>query len=332
MTASPTDRDLRPALDDLKRPPALRPFVRRLKWTNFNSISSRDLEFGPPTFLIGRDPIAASLPEFREIRDAPETLTFYDFDVKKMKASATATGPRSSSRPLGSDGDDLVATIARLQKNRPDVKEPLNGSLGTILPDLIKVESPESPFQGDSCLRFSQGASKAKRVEETGEIRPRYELDENTRREFSAASMSDGTLRALGILTAAFQAADQTVPVRLVRIEEPEIGIHPAAAALVDPLEEVSLGYAQFIASTQNGDLLDEKALGTDVRLAAVDMIDGITYAGPIGWASRKALQDSLYSAGESPRTDQYVVDRHVGPRIPTDESSEPAKFAETTR
>jgi predicted ATPase len=50
---------------------------------------------------------------------------------------------------------------------------------------------------------------------------------ENQRLAFDAFSMSDGTLRAFGILLALFQA---DAP-RILVIEEPEASLHPAAAS-----------------------------------------------------------------------------------------------------
>ncbi len=61
---------------------------------------------------------------------------------------------------------------------------------------------------------------------------------------FLAANMSDGTLRALGILVALLQSgagngAGPYVP--LVGIEEPELALHPAAAGvLIDSLRDAS--------------------------------------------------------------------------------------------
>jgi len=59
---------------------------------------------------------------------------------------------------------------------------------------------------------------------------------------FLAANMSDGTLRALGILVAMFQLSTNGLPrVPLVAIEEPEVALHPAAAGvLLDSLRDAS--------------------------------------------------------------------------------------------
>ncbi len=57
---------------------------------------------------------------------------------------------------------------------------------------------------------------------------------------FDAASMSDGTLRALAALVAAFQIQLPFGP-SVVGIEDPETALHPAAmGALVDALDEAT--------------------------------------------------------------------------------------------
>ena len=77
---------------------------------------------------------------------------------------------------------------------------------------------------------------------------------------FLAANMSDGTVRALGILVALFQCGNgpgSRVP--LVGIEEPEIALHPAAAGLLrDGLKEASRT-TQVIVTSHSGDLLDDE-------------------------------------------------------------------------
>ena len=51
---------------------------------------------------------------------------------------------------------------------------------------------------------------------------------------FMAENMSDGTLRALGVLTALFQSLNgSAVRVPFVGIEEPEVAVHPGAADVI---------------------------------------------------------------------------------------------------
>jgi predicted ATPase len=125
--------------------------------------------------------------------------------------------------------------------------------------------------------------------------------------------MSDGTLRALGILVAVSQRAGKDYPVSLVGIEEPETALHPAAAgALMDALGEAS-SHTQILATTHSPDLLDQVDLETDSLLAVV-LQEGVTRVAPIDPASREAIRTHLYTPGELLRLDQLEpVDEESG-------------------
>ena len=108
--------------------------------------------------------------------------------------------------------------------------------------------------------------------------------------------MSDGTLRALAVLTALLQRGDNHPSV--IGIEEPETALHPAAAgvlwdALMDGSER-----EQVLVTTQSPDLLDRKDVPLDAILA-VDMQAGKTEIGPVYESSRQLLQERLTTPGE---------------------------------
>ncbi len=129
---------------------------------------------------------------------------------------------------------------------------------------------------------------------------------------FHAASMSDGTLRAFGILVALFQTGNgNNLPVSLVGIEEPETALHPAAVAvLLDALEEASLT-RQVLVTSHSADLLDNKRIDPDALLAVASN-QGVTEVGPIDNASRRILRRHLYTAGEMLRMSQFAPDTNT--------------------
>ncbi len=137
---------------------------------------------------------------------------------------------------------------------------------------------------------------------------------------FLAANMSDGTLRALGILVALFQSvpglprglgragngAKTHVP--LVGIEEPEVALHPAAAGvLLDSLRDASRN-TQILVTSHSPDLLDDENIDTESILAVVAE-QGTTQIGPLDEAGRSAMRDRLYTAGELLRLNQLAPD-----------------------
>jgi predicted ATPase len=127
---------------------------------------------------------------------------------------------------------------------------------------------------------------------------------------FLASSMSDGTLRAFGILLAIFQGAQAgNIAPLLVGLEEPEMALHPAAAdVLLAALREAS-EQRQILVTSHSPDLLDNQDIPTD-SLLAVDNIDGLTHIGPIDEAGRNVLREKLFTAGELLRLNQLAPDR----------------------
>ena len=117
--------------------------------------------------------------------------------------------------------------------------------------------------------------------------------------------MSDGTLRALGVLVALFQSGGSEAPgVSLVGIEEPEVALHPAAVgALLDALREASRS-RQVIVTTHSPDLLDLAEMDSELLLA-VYAEKGSTQVAPIDEPSLEAVRRALYTPGELLRLDQ---------------------------
>ena len=121
--------------------------------------------------------------------------------------------------------------------------------------------------------------------------------------------MSDGTLRALGVLVALFQSKNGQSPrVPLVGIEEPEIALHPAAAgALLDALREAS-ARTQVLVTSHSPDLLDDTRIATE-SILAVTADQGLTRIGPLDEVGISAVRDRLYTPGELLRLNQLTPD-----------------------
>src|SRR5262249_59399783 len=114
---------------------------------------------------------------------------------------------------------------------------------------------------------------------------------------FVAANMSDGTVRALGILLALHQIGNGA-PIPLVGIEEPETALHPAAVGvLTDCLREAATRM-QVLVTSHSPDLLDDKNV-PDSAILAVLADANETQIGPLDHAGREILRDHLYTAGE---------------------------------
>ena len=125
--------------------------------------------------------------------------------------------------------------------------------------------------------------------------------------DFDAGSMSDGTLRVLACLMAAFQVQRSGGP-SVVGIEEPETSLHPAAMrALVDALDEAALR-TQVLLTTHSADLLDNPTIRPE-NVRVVEMIDGRTIIAPVDAASVEIVRRKLNTLGGLERDDQLRAD-----------------------
>jgi predicted ATPase len=196
---------------------------------------------------------------------------------------------------LARDGSNITSVLAQLKKNNRNRKTRIEEYLSKVVPGVrgvdVKVIGPKET------LEFRQQVAGSKN--------PWH---------FLAANMSDGTVRALGILVALFQSGNGAGPrVPLVGIEEPEIALHPAAAGLLrDGLREASRS-TQVIVTSHSGDLLDDEQLDAD-SILAVYAEGGSTHIAPLDRAGRAALLNRLYTPGELLRMDQLRPDPDSAP------------------
>lgn len=117
-------------------------------------------------------------------------------------------------------------------------------------------------------------------------------------------SVSDGTLRALGVLVALFAGTGGTYSP--IGIEEPESALHPAATGvLLDALRDAS-ERRQVMVTSHSPDLMDRHDFDLS-QLRAVRSIDGETVIGELDPAGAMALREDLYTPGELLRTDQLL-------------------------
>jgi predicted ATPase len=126
--------------------------------------------------------------------------------------------------------------------------------------------------------------------------------------EFNATEMSDGALRALGIVVATYQmAADE-----LLIIEEPEVSIHVGAAQLLfEHLKEASNRGAVLV-TTHSADLLDA---ARDEEILVCEYENGATRIGPMSKIQRKVVRDGLFSVAELMRSEPLRIDDSASAR-----------------
>jgi predicted ATPase len=231
---------------------------------------------------------ASGLPEFVQVYDAFSRMGFYSLNPTRIRdLQAPDAGDI-----LQRDGSNIASVLARLASTDKEAKQRIEEYLAKVVPGVYGVDT------------------KVIGPRETLEFRQEVAGSPDPWR-FLAANMSDGTLRALGILVALFQVTNggkRRVP--LVGIEEPEVALHPAATGiLLDSLRDAS-GKTQVVVTSHSPDLLDDEDLDTDSILAVVSE-SGVTKVGPLDETGKSALRDRLYTAGELLRQNQLTPERH---------------------
>ena len=222
-------------------------------------------------------PLASARPNLAPLYAALRGMYFYDPDPNKQRGLQ----PQTAGAALGPAGENLGDVLGALD---PATKDRFDTYMRAVVPELASVERK---FEGSYV---------------TVELRTRS--GEGRGQTFGPNAMSDGTIRAAGLLAALFQSSVPDGRIRLIGIEEPELAVHPGAAgALFDALAETS-EHVQIIATTQSPDLLDRDDIDPrTVRVANIH--DGSSVIGDIDDPSKRIVGDKLATIGQLLRGNQ---------------------------
>jgi predicted ATPase len=207
--------------------------------------------------------------------------------------------PPDAGEVLLRDGRNLASVLNLISTQSPAAKAQVVELLSKVVPGVVDV------------------AARHVGKKETLEFRQKVGENESPWR-FMAENMSDGTLRALGVLTALFQSSNggafKKVP--LVGIEEPEVALHPGAAGVLRDGLKAASRHTQVLVTSHSPDLLDDKSI-SDENILAVTNRNGDTLIGPVDAAGRTAIQDKLFTAGELLRLSQLNPDLEAVEKTP---------------
>jgi predicted ATPase len=222
------------------------------------------------------DPASLSLPlvggeaKFAPVLRTLAAMRVYSIEPGKLREMQEP----DSGTSLKSDGANVTSVLKEIERQSKDDFQRISAVLATIVPNTNRVHVKK--HGKNLSLEFTQ------------------EWGEKKRLNFEGFSMSDGTLRAIGLLTAVFQ---RPVP-SLIAVEEPEATIHPGALESVLDLLCHASKQMQVVITTHSPELVDAKWI-TDRHLRIVEWTEGATRVALVSDSTRKALQEHLMGAGE---------------------------------
>lgn len=269
-----------------------RVFGKDLRDESFYKVENGDLKKSSPKVLPPPSDdrlylvAAAGVPPFRPLYDALSHMGFYNLNPDEIRDLQ----PPDPGEVLKRDGSNLASVLGVLERESPDLHQRIVSFLSKVVPGIQNIQV------------------KHVGKKETLEFRQAVGTNETPWR-FMAENMSDGTLRALGVLTALFQSSNsgrKRVP--FVGIEEPEVAVHPGAAGVLRDGLRAASRTTQTAVTSHSPDLLDDKGIA-DESIFAVVSRNGETKIGPLDAAGTSAIRDRLYTAGELLRLDQLEPD-----------------------
>lgn len=233
------------------------------------SSSTRDLapSLEPASLAL---PVVGGDARFAPALRALASMRVYSIEPAKLREMQDP----DSGVSLRSDGGNATSVLQEIERHSREDVVRIGEILASIVPNTKRVRVKKHGKK--LSLEFTQEWGQKKRL------------------NFEAFNMSDGTLRAIGLLAAVYQRPTPS----LIVIEEPEATIHPGALGAVLDLLRHAARKMQVVITTHSPEVLDAKWI-QDTHLRIVSWQEGATKITPISEASRRALQEHLMGAGE---------------------------------
>jgi predicted ATPase len=259
------------------------------------TLKDKSFQVAPPTSSDRLYLVAASgLTPFRPLYDALSRMGFYNLNPDEIRELQ----PPDTGEVLKRDGSNLASVLSMMAKENREGFDHLVAFLSKVVPGIQGIDVKHVGRKETIEFRQLVGSSK-------------------DAWRFVAENMSDGTLRALGVLTALFQSSNGTGKrVPFVGIEEPEVAVHPGAAGVLRDGLITASKRTQIAVTSHSPDLLDDKDVPDESILAVVNR-NGETEIAPLDEAGRTAIRDRLYTAGELLRLNQIQPDEDAAARVP---------------
>jgi len=175
-------------------------------------------------------------PTARAVNYWLSKLNFFHFHDTSMTSALRTHARAVDDRYLRSDGSNLAAYLARLEQSEEQTDQKAWRRINKFVQQI-------SPSVKTLCPTPTNGAT----------VRLDWIDDQDER--FAAHQLSDGTLRAIALITALAQPTAR-LP-KFISIDEPELGLHPAALRLLAELVRSVARHTQVLFATQSTALLN---------------------------------------------------------------------------
>ncbi|MDW8103561.1 MAG: AAA family ATPase [Armatimonadota bacterium] len=172
----------------------------------------------------------------RHVLEVMQSWQVYHFHDTSSSAKVKQTGDIEDNRALHADAGNLAAYLYLLREKHPEHYR--------LIVETIRLAAP---FFGDFVLRPSELNREKIRLEwrERGQDHI-----------FGAHDLSDGTLRFICLAALLLQPPER-MPQTVV-LDEPELGLHPAAIATLAGMMRSASAYKQIVVATQSVTLVNQ--------------------------------------------------------------------------
>jgi type I restriction enzyme M protein len=198
-------------------------------------------------------------------------------DLPRMRAPQ----PPTETSKLVESGENITSVLRKLRAQDGRGFEFVLAAMRRVIPGLEDISVEE--VGGFLVLRFSQRLASGVA-------------------HFTASNMSEGALRALGIIV----AAQMITPFEHLIVEEPEVAIHPGAAALLFEVLKRASQQGSVLVTTHSPELLDA---AQDEELLVCSYRNGTTRIGPLATAQREIVREGLFSLSELARSEPLRIE-----------------------
>lgn len=170
----------------------------------------------------------------RYVREDLDTYQVYHFHDTSESSAVKSSRPVDDNRFLRADASNLAAFLFYLQEKKPEYFRNIEDTVQQIAPFFERFQlEPLRLNPANIRLEWKEKGSDA---------------------YFNASSLSDGTLRFMCLATALLQP----VLPRIMLLDEPELGLHPAAIKILAELLLSASKQTQILVATQSVTLVNQ--------------------------------------------------------------------------